>query len=148
MSNCDNAAYLTAFLRTVVSVEVVNKGRAQIFEHLLRVYFAICVGDDRCPWKTVEKLTLPLVLRLRLDYLKDMELYLTMHLFIMCNLKMCNTDQKRISFADDLLNWLPNIQFDEVNEVYLLLLWSQVVCTAANLHFKGVGSALLEKSLK
>lgn len=135
-------------MRSLANIETVTKARAKLFECLLKQYFQICVGDDRNPWRTIENVAFQFIIKLRLDYLKDMELYLSLHLLIACNLKMCTSDQKRAVFIDDLINWLPNIQFNEANEVYLLLLWSQITCCAANLYERGTGAALLEKAEK
>lgn len=148
VNTCDNEGYLTALLTSLARVDIVTKARAKLFESLLKRYFVKCVGDDRNPWRTIEKVSLQFVLRLRLDYLMDMELYLSLHLFIACKLRLSDNDQQRISFVDDLVNWLPNLQFSEANELYLLLLWSQVVCCSVLLYAKGTGSALLEKAEK
>lgn len=150
MRSSDSDAYISAFLRTLSTAEEVSRGKAKLFETTLRRYFEKCTGDDRNPWRTIEQISLPFVLKLRLDYLKDMELYLALHLFVTCNLRMCADNQKRVAFVDELLNWLPNIQFAEDNEGYLLLLWSQAVASAVDLHGRGAAgaAALLEKAQK
>ena len=147
MSHNENEIYLKSFIASVSSAESVTKPISRLFETLLMRYFKLCVGDDLSPWRTIEGLCLRFVLRLPLGYARDMELYLALHLLGACKMRMCDNDQQRVTFVGDLLNWLPNIQFTEENEVYLLLLWSQAVCWVVNLHLMGKGTACLDKAL-
>lgn len=88
------------------------------------------------------------MVKLRLDHLKDLELYLSLHLYTTCKLKMCDNTKQRIDFIQELINWLPNIQFTDQNEVFLLLLWSQVVCLGAEIYLKDGSSGIIEKCQK
>lgn len=88
------------------------------------------------------------MLKLRLDHLKEMHLYLLLSLFINCKLTICTTAREILVFLDDLTNWLPNVTITEKNESKLLLLWTQLVCYGASLYFKFADASILEKSLK
>lgn len=129
-------------------IEVITKANVKCFESLLKRQFEKCLGDDQNPWQTIEEISLKFVIRLRLDWLKDMELFLTLHLFVKCKLQMCDNIGQKMTFLDDLINWLPNIQFSDTNDVCLYLLWAQVVCFASRLYKDGQGSELLEKAEK
>lgn len=139
--------FVQCFLRTLASIDVITKSRAKFFECLLSNYFRACSNNSH-PWQRIEELCLQFVLKLRLDHLKDLELYLSLHLYTTCKLKMCDNMRERIVFIEELINWLPNIQFTEQNEVYLLLLWSQVVCIGAEIYLKESSSGILEKCQK
>lgn len=144
----DNEWFVESFLKSTTNVDVVTKTRVKLFEILLRNYFQKCIGNETNPWQAIEGMSLKFIIRMRLDHLKDMEQFLSLHLFVACKLKMCETVQQRITFVDEFVTWLANIPSREESEAYLLLLWSQAVCVGSNIHFAGGGSEILEKSQK
>lgn len=148
VDRCNNERYINTFVTILGNSEVVTKPKAKLFEHLLKRYFIICATTNDHPWRTIEDRSLQFVLKLRVDYLKDMQLYLLLHMYIACKVKMCDNDDQRSHFLDDFLNWLPNVKLEEQNELELLIIWSQVICYSTNLYLRGCGTPLLEKAQK
>lgn len=148
MKNSDNDQVINCYFAAISSVEEMTKTRSRFGEIVLRNYFSKCVQEKRNPWQALEKISLSFVLKLRLEQLKEMWLFLLLHLYITCKVKMCSNSQQRKSFLNEIIDWLPNVKSDEENKVHILLLWTQLVGNATQVYAESGDSGNLEKILK